>query len=73
MCAFFNSLWLREKSKILPQLLEEDERNDGVGSQSDEGGNIALVKGQWTLLGRERNQVHGPTKLSRLGVHCTRL
>ena len=50
---------LGQVSEVLPELLEEDEGDDGVRAQADEGRLVALEEGQRTLTGRERNQVQG--------------
>ena len=59
--------------KVLPQLLKEDEGQDGVGAQPREGRHVALEEGHGALLGGEPDEVEGAVELARLRVHRPRL
>ena len=78
VCALCNAsdrllLFVLEVSKVLPELLEEDEGNDCVRSEPDKGRDVSFEEGQWTLLGREPDQIQGTLELAGLGVHCAGL
>ena len=40
-----------------------------MGSQTSKCREVALVESQWSSLGCEPDEVHGPLELPRLGVH----
>ena len=50
---------LSQASKVLLQLLQEDECEDGVRAEPDEGRHVALVEGQRALPQGEPDQVEG--------------
>ncbi len=47
----------RVHAEIEPELLQEDEGQDGVRPQPDESRNVTFEESQGTLCGREPNQV----------------
>ena len=53
------SVLLSQASKVLLELLQEDECEDGVRPEPDEGRNVALVKGQRALPQGEPDQIEG--------------
>merc|ERR1719192_519221 len=56
-------------SEIHSELLEEHEGEDGLGSQSHERGNVALVECHGPVPAGVPDKVEGPGELPRLGVH----
>ena len=52
-------LLLSQASKVLLELLQEDEGEDGVRAEPDEGRHVALVEGQRALPQGEPDQVEG--------------
>ena len=52
-------LLLSQASKVLLELLQEDEGEDGVRAEPDEGRHVALVEGQGALPQGEPNEVEG--------------
>ena len=55
----FSVLLPSQASKVLLELLQEDECEDGVRAEPDEGRNVALVEGQRALPQGEPDQVEG--------------
>ena len=56
---FFSVFLLSQASKVLLELLQEDECEDGVRAEPDEGRHVALVEGQRALPQGEPDQVEG--------------
>ena len=58
------SLLFGEEPKVHPELLEEDEGEDGLGAEADEGGNVALVECHRTLPQGGLEHIHRAGKFS---------
>ena len=58
------SLLFGEEPKVHPELLKEDEGEDGLGAEADEGRNVSFVKGHRALLQGGLEHIHGAGKFS---------
>lgn len=62
-----------QHAEVQSQLLQEDERENGLRSQADEGRHVTLEESQRAQLRGVSNDVPDAGELSRLGVHRSRL